>query len=75
MRRWPNVGQTCSVNMFQMEDRKKVNATGGKHHRLENALRNRERGDSGDSNGALNGHTEPVSSCDATEESDGRRGR
>jgi len=59
--------------MFQMKDRKKINAMKEKHHELENAFRNRERNDSDDSNDALNDHTESVSSCDVIEESDERR--
>ncbi len=75
MQWWSNVDQTCSVNMFQMKDRKKINAMKEKHHELENALRNRERDDSDDLNDALNDHTESVSSCDIIKESDERRER
>jgi len=59
--------------MFQMKDRKKINAMKEKHHELENAFRNCKHDDSNDSNDSLNDHTESVSSCDIIEESDERR--
>jgi len=61
--------------MFQMKNRKKINAIREKHHELENALRNRERNDNNDSNDALNDYTKLVSSCNIIKESDERRKR
>ncbi len=61
--------------MFQMKDRKKINAMREKHHELENAFRNRKRDDSNNLKDALNDHTELVSSCDIIKESDERRKR
>jgi len=68
-----NVDQTCSVNMFQMKDRKKINAIKEKHHELENALKNRKHDDSDDSNDALNNYTKSVSNYNVIKESDERR--
>jgi len=59
--------------MFQMKDRKKINAIKEKHHELENAFRNCKHDDSNDSNDVFNDHTESVSSCDIIKESDERR--
>jgi len=61
--------------MFQIKDRKKINAMREKYHELENAFRNCKRDNNNDSNDALNDHTESVSSCDIIKESDERRER
>ncbi len=57
-----------------MEGRTKGNATKRKHHGLEKALRNRERSDGDHPNDTLDGHTDPVSSRDVTDEPDEREG-
>jgi len=67
-----NVSQTRSIDMSQMKGRTKGNATRRKHHGLEKALRNRERSDGSHSNDTLDGHTDSISSRDATGESEGR---
>jgi len=59
--------------MFQMKDRKKINAIKEKHHELKNALKNRKHDDSDDSNDALNNYTKSVSNYNVIKESDERR--
>ena len=72
MQQRSNVDQAHSINMFQMKNRMKSNATRREHHELEKALRNRERSDDDHSNDTLNEHTESISSRDVIEESDER---
>ncbi len=42
------------------------------HHKLEKALRNRERNDDDYSNNTFNEHIKSISSCDVIKESDER---
>ncbi len=67
-----NVDQAHFINMFQIKDRMKDDATWRKHHELEKASRNQKCNDSNHSNDTFNKHTESISDCDVIKESDER---
>ncbi len=67
-----NVNQARFINMFQMKDRIKDDATWRKHHKLEKASRNHEHDDSDHSNDTFDKHTESISDCNVIKESDER---
>jgi len=63
-----NVDQACFINMFQIKNRMKNDATWREHHELEKASRNQKRDDSNHLNDILNKHTELISNCNVIEE-------
>ncbi len=67
-----NVNQACFINMFQIKSRIKSNAMRREHHKLEKALRNRERNDDDYLNNTFNEHIKSISSCDVIKESNER---